>query len=148
MIDQDALAFFNGLSGRLKIELTEPAQQAAPHLLNLVAPKGARIVRVDFELEVFEDDDARPLTEEEWSRVVVRAPRIKMVNLDTPETVVETPAPHGGVFTVRDLQHAVARSEHVSREGGDWMGGVDVHHVYFEGIEPEDGGVWAIAWGS
>lgn len=147
VLDDEALYFFNHLSGKLKIELTEPAQQAAPNLLNLVAPKTARIVRVDFELEVFEDDESRPLTEAEWSRVVLRTPHIKMGSLDTPETVLDIEAPNGKEFTVRDLQQAIARTEHVSREDGEWMGGVDVHHVYFEGIELEND-VWSICWGS
>jgi len=147
MIDEDGLDFFNSLSGRLRIKLTEPAQPASPQLLNLVAPKDARIVSVELVLSVFDNDDARPLTEEEWSRVVLRAPAIKMASLDTTDVVVETPSPNGEVFTVRDLKDAIARTEQMSRDRGEWMGGVDVHHVYFEGIECEDD-VWMIAWGS
>lgn len=102
---------------------------------------------VDFDLEVFEDDEGRPLTDAEWSRVVVRAPRIQMTSLDTPDTVVRIESPNGETFTVRDLQQAVARSERVSREDSEWSGGIDVHHIYFEGIELEDD-VWTVGWGS
>jgi hypothetical protein len=29
-----------------------------------------------------------------------------------------------------------------------WLGGVDVHHVFFEGIKLGDDGVWGTGWGS
>lgn len=147
MIEVEALEFFNSLSGKLHIELSEPARPVAPNLLNLVAPPGACVLRVALTLEVYEEEDFRPLTDEEWSRVVLRAPSIRMASVDTPEIVIETPAPNGEVFTVRHLQGAIARTEQLSRESGDWMGGVDVHHVYFEGMDLEDG-VWVVSWGS
>lgn len=146
-IDDDALEFFNGLSGTLRIELTEPAQQAAPHLMNLVAPATARIKSVAMELHVYEEEDDRELTDEEWNRVVIRAPRIGMRSVDTDEIVIDHDAPDGATFTVRNLADAIAKTERESREHGEWLGGVDVHHVFFEGIELEDG-VWTICWGS
>jgi hypothetical protein len=142
-IDDDALEFFNGLSGVLDIKLTEPAQKAAPHVLNLVAPKAARIQSVAMRLY----DGERELTEDEWSRVIMRAPRIRMRSVDTGDIVIEHDAPNGATFTVRDLANAIAKTERDSREHGEWLGGIDVHHVFFEGIELE-GDVWTICWGS
>jgi hypothetical protein len=146
-VDDDALEFFNGLSGRLEIELTEPAQKAAPHLLNLVAPKSARIKSVAMELHVYEGEDHRELTDDEWARVVIHAPRIHMRSVDTEEIVIDHDASDGATFTVRNLADAIAKTERDSREHGEWLGGVDVHHIFFEGIELEDG-VWTICWGS
>jgi hypothetical protein len=146
-IDEDALEFFNSLSGVLKIALTEPAQRAAPHLLNLVASPTAKIASVSLDLHVFEEDDDRELTDDEWKRVVIRAPRIQMRSVDTDEVVIDHDASDGASFTVRDLANAIAKTERDSREHGEWLGGVDVHHVFFEGIELEDG-VWTICWGS
>lgn len=142
-VDEDALEFFSGLSGVLRIELTEPAQKTAPHMLNLAAPPTARITSVTLELSV----DDRDLTAEEWSRVVIRAPRIRMRSVDTDEIVIDHDAPDGATFTVRNLADAIAKTERDSREHGEWLGGVDVHHIFFEGIELEDG-VWTICWGS
>ncbi len=142
-IDDEALEFFNDLSGVLEIELTEPPQKAAPHLLNLVAPKTARIKSVAMRLR----DGDRELAEDEWSRVVIRAPRIRMRSVDTDEIVIDHDAPNGSTFTVRDLANAIAKTERDSREHGEWLGGVDVHHIFFEGIELE-GDVWTICWGS
>jgi hypothetical protein len=147
-MSDDALEFFNRLSGRLTIELTEPPQQAAPHLMNLVAAPTARIAHVAMSFEVWEgDENFRELTEEEWQRPILREPSIKMRSVDTDEIVIDHAAPNGKWFTVRDLANAIARTERESREHGEWLGGVDVHHVFFEGIELEDG-VWTICWGS
>ncbi len=142
-----ALEFFNGLSGRLEIELTVPAQRAAPHMLNLVASKSARIKHVEMTFSIRGDDDNRELTDAEWNRVVIRKPHIKMCSVDTPDVIVEHDAPDGKAFTVRDLAKAIAKTESQSREHGEWCGGIDVHHIYFEGIELGDG-VWTICWGS
>ena len=30
----------------------------------------------------------------------------------------------------------------------EWFDGVDVHHVFFEGIHQDSDGVWEIYWGS
>jgi hypothetical protein len=144
----DALAFFNRLSGRLHIELTEPAIRLNPRLLNLAAPAAARVTRVSFELEVHDEGDFRPLTDEEWTRVVIEQPRIRICSLDAPpEVKLDLDAPDGRAFTVRDLRDAIEETERQSRDRSRWLGGVDVHHVYFEGIFLEKG-LWQIAWGS
>ncbi|MGA9520488.1 MAG: hypothetical protein WBV82_03435 [Myxococcaceae bacterium] len=61
---------------------------------------------------------------------------------------VEHRAPNGKHFTVRELVKAVEETERQSRSRSNWLGGIDVHHVYFEGIHPENDGTWSIAWGS
>ena len=147
---EDALETFNHLSGSLAIELTEPAVRVAPHMLNVAAPPTAKIKSVSLELHVYDEDaedEFRPLTEAEWSLVVLEEPHIRMADVDTPEVVIEHDAPNGKSFTVRDLKAAIEKTERESREKGEWLGGIDVHHVFFEGIELEDG-VWLICWGS
>jgi hypothetical protein len=156
-IDQEALRLFNRLAGRLDIRLSEPAVPVAPGWLNLKAPPSARIEDVSlimqFSEEVEEDTpwdllpDPRDLTEGEWSRVVLRAPSIRMRG-ENDDEVVEHRAPDSGAFTVRDLAAAIADTERRTRGGTSWEGGIDVHHIYFEGIELEEDGVWCIQWGS
>jgi hypothetical protein len=145
-IDPEGFAFFDGLSGRLHIELTEPAQRVSPRLYNVAAPPAARIVSIRLELEVFEDDEFRGLTEEEWNRVVLRVPRLRARSAGA-DVVVTHDAPDGAAFTVRDLAVVIAKTEHVSREQRPWLGGVDVHHVFFEGVTLRDG-IWESHWGS
>jgi hypothetical protein len=69
------------------------------------------------------------------------------VRHDLNKSRVEHDAPNGKAFTTRDLKAAIEKTEQAGRENAPWLGGVDVHHVFFEGIELEDD-VWTICWGS
>lgn len=147
--DHEGLLFFNQLSGRLHIRLSEPTKPIAEKLLNQAAPPSAQIEEISLSLQVVEDieeDDIRDLTDEEWTRVVLRAPVIRLRGMD--ERVVEHRAPDGKAFTVRDLTAAIAETERQTRGATNWFGGVDVHHVYFCGLQREDDEVWSIGWGS
>ena len=57
-------------------------------------------------------------------------------------------AANGQAFTVEELLKAVEDTERQSRPNSEWFGGVDMHHVYFEGIAEAEDGVWDIQWGS
>lgn len=143
---QEGLAFFNALSGLLRIELTEPAEPVAPGMANRRATETATIHTLRLEMQVMEGEASRPLTEEEWSRIVVREPTIRLVS--DAKVVVAHDAPNGAFFTVRDLTAAVEETERRTRGQTEWFGGIDVHHVFFEGIDQREDGVWTVAWGS
>jgi len=49
---------------------------------------------------------------------------------------------------VRDVAAVVEATERKGRDDASWLGGVDVHHVFLEGLHPTDDGAWRIAWGS
>jgi hypothetical protein len=147
--DDDALRFFNSLSGRLVIELSEPPQPVSPGMLNLASPPTARLRSLSLVMQVLVDVESaelRDLTDSEWNRVVLRSPVIRMRGEE--ESVVEHRAVEGTAFTVRDLAAAIAETERQTRGQTEWLGGIDVHHIYFEGIELEEDGVWFISWGS
>lgn len=141
------LDFFNSLSGILEIELDVPAERVAS-LLNLRASPTSRILRLELKAQVFnrEAEDFRPLTPEEWDSVAFRRSSIQLKSEDAE--VVTHEAPNGEFFTVRDLIKAVEETERKTREQSEWLGGVDVHHVFFEGIHYTKDGVWEIYWGS
>jgi len=40
------------------------------------------------------------------------------------------------------------RLDGLTRDSSKWFGGIDVHHVFFEGIHLDEDDVWAIHWGS
>lgn len=140
-----SLEFFNGLSGALAIELSEPTESIAANLSNQRATATASIKEVSLTLNVFEDGDFRDLTVDEFDRVVLELPKLKLCGLGDS---VEHQAPNGKWFTVRDLAAAVAETESSTRQHSEWFGGVDVHHVFFEGIHQRGDGVWEIFWGS
>src|SRR6185312_13852898 len=114
-VDQEALAFFNDLSGTLDIVLTKPAEPVSPGLMNRSASPDASIRSVSLEMTRYEGDDFHALTEEEQQRVVIRAPRIAMRSGRAKEAIVEHEAPSGGAYTVRDLTVCVEETERKGR---------------------------------
>jgi hypothetical protein len=140
-----SLEFFNHLSGRLEIALTEPTELIRENLINRKAPPTATIKSLALCASVFENHAFRDLTDEELTRVAFDAPEIKLRGRGA---VVTHRAPNGRCFTVGELLAAVEETERQTRQQGEWFGGIDVHHVFFQGISPEDGGVWSISWGS
>lgn len=142
------LQFFNNLSAELEIELTVPAEPVGK-LLNLSASPEAKVATLHLRTEVYNDeiDENRELTVEELAAVAFHGSQIKLRG--ESEKVVSHDAPNGRYFTVRELLQAVEETERQTRGQSQWLGGVDVHHIYFEGIEFNDeDGVWEICWGS
>jgi len=140
------MEFLNTLSGTLEIELTEAPERIAPNLDNMKAPASARIERLALKAQVFENDDLRPLTEEELERVVWQGPEIRLIGENG--AAVAHRAPNGKSFTVREVLAAIEETERQTRGSSEWFGGIDVHHVFFEGLEQEDDNCWQILWGS
>ncbi|MCC6128685.1 MAG: hypothetical protein IT186_02055 [Acidobacteria bacterium] len=147
VVDDAALEFFNGLAGTLRVELNESPQQIGG-LLNLIAPPSARIVSVSFDVHVFdpESEEGRPLTDAELDTVVFTGSALDLRG--EGDVTVTHHAPNGYTFRIRDLIAAIEISERASRDSGDWLGGVDVHHIYFEGMDRSPNGVWNVYWGS
>ena len=142
--------FFNRLSGKLEIELSDPPERIGT-LSNERAPAGAKVLSLKFVPQVWEGDDPRPLTPEELGRVAFAAPTIRLRGeSDRPDAVVDHAAPDGRAFTVRQLLAAVEETERQTRDRSEWFGGVDVSHVYFEGVHPAESGdgSWQTCWGS
>jgi hypothetical protein len=147
LFNEHALAFFNRLSATLAIELTTPAQPVGG-LLNLAASPEARITSLRLNASVFDYDteERRPLTESELDTVVFKGGEIRMRG--ESELIISHLAPDCHSFTIRDLLAAVEATELRSRSSTEWLGGVDVHHIYFEGIHLDVDGIWNIYWGS
>src|SRR5262245_33162572 len=100
--DDEVLRFFNGLSGQLNIELSEQPQPISERLLNQAAPASARLERVSLDLQVVLDKesyDRRELSEEEWKRVIMRVPMLRLRGKNPH--VVEHRPPDGVALTVR-----------------------------------------------
>ena len=158
-MEHPELEFFNTISGELEIELSIPPRQIG-NLMNMEADADAEILSVKLKPHLYseETDDIRNLTLEELDSVAFRAPEIKLRNPDA-ERVVTHQAPNGRYFTVRDLLAAVEETERQVRGDTEWFDGVDIQHVFFEGIyEPDEDdfdddeefqpGVFDIYWGS
>jgi hypothetical protein len=62
------------------------------------------------------------------------------------QSVLKTFKKMGG-FSILDLMDNILELEREARPTTEWFGGVDVHHVYFEGL-CESYGVFNVSWGS
>lgn len=142
----DPLAWFGLLSGTLHLTLSEAPKPMTPHVLNEIAPPDAAIEAISMTWEVYEDETFRPLTEEEWSRLVLPEPRIEIVTLSEDRLTFEAPSPEG--FSTRTLAEIVEESERQTRVRTEWFGGIDAHHVFFEGLTKAADGAYQSAWGS
>ena len=142
------LEFFNSVSGELQIELSVPAQPASPTLLNLLAAPEARVVNLKLTPGVYDEsnNEFRDLTPHEFNSIAFRGSEIRLRNYSG--RIVAHKAPNGALFSVRELLLAVEETERQTRDSTELLGGVDVHHVYFGGIEEADDGVWDIIWDS
>lgn len=57
-------------------------------------------------------------------------------------------APNGSYFTLDDLINAMQNVERKTRCHTSFLGKVDCHHTYFEGLQKEKDGSYLICWGS
>ncbi|MEM1350674.1 MAG: hypothetical protein AAGI01_19080, partial [Myxococcota bacterium] len=106
----------------------------------------ATVKAVKFRVQIYEREEIREVSGEEWEAAVLDESTIKVRS--ESGSVMGFDAPNGKYFTLRDLAEVIERLELVTRGDSEWFGGVDVHHVYFDGISRESDGVWSIFWGS
>ena len=140
-----SLSFFNSLSLILDITLNEQAEPIAEGLVNQVAPSSAMIQSLELTPSVIEDKDLRDLTPEELDLVVFEEAEVRLCGYG--DEVLHR-APDGVSFTVRDLVAAIASTERETRHQRCWYEGIDVHHVFFQGLRQQENGCWKIHWGS
>ncbi len=143
----DELAFFNSLNAQLEIELTEAAKPMSESLLNEVAPATARIVDVNLIAHAYigEEYQLRELSTEELNQVAFDEGSILLMG--DSGGVVKHLSSNSKFFTVKEMLEAVRLTEYKTRGDTDWFGGIDVHHIFFSGIECEKG-IWVIIWDS
>lgn len=114
-------------------------RQRIGSLLNERAQPGASITSLRL-------NPSRPLKNSELDAVAYDGPAIVLQGAGHVPMLHE-PQQGKGFFTVRDLLDAVEKTERDTRHLSEWFGGIDVHHVFFEGFCLEDN-VWHICWGS
>ena len=139
-------AFLDTVSGTLHIKLSEPPVPIREGLLNLKALPSAKLQTVRLELEMFVEEKFRPVTAAERLHIVVVGTPLRLVS-DAGITTTHD-APNGRSFTLEELRAAVEEHERQTRGSTEWFGGIDVHHIYFEGLHPNDNGSYSIHWGS
>jgi len=144
--DHPELAFFNKLGGNLEIQLSEPTEPVSDRLANHKATASATLKSLVMNGQYYDDDAGfRDLASLELEQIAYNESTITLSGAAMEP--VKHKAPNGEFFTVKDLLKAVELTELKTRHKTEWFGGINVHHVYFEGIGCEDG-AWLIYWGS
>jgi len=146
----EGFSFFDGLGGTIEIETSEKPERIGT-LLNLKSTPTSKLLSVKWEPHIYIEDGVRKLTKEEWKLIVFDCPTIKLScatsNYCGDGETTEHQAPNKQYFTIRDMVQAICDNQKQTRGSTDWFGGIDVHHIFFEGIEmTEDIGI--ISWGS
>lgn len=158
-----SIEFFNKFSATLIIELDIPPHQVG-ELLNQYAAESAKIKSVKFNVSAVDYRNVnRPPSDSELDVIVFKQTTLNLCSdldlraarLPDSKVIVAHSAPNGKYFTVRDVIAAIEATEFQTRQHTDWFGGVDVHHIFFEGIhrhpyrhEEVTESAWEICWGS
>ncbi|KAJ3048900.1 hypothetical protein HK097_010108 [Rhizophlyctis rosea] len=145
---------FNKLSFTLQMTF-EPGQKGAfmPPLVNQFVKPDALPTRIYIDasgVQIWQKGGGklRSPTSEEWDSVALDAPEITFRSEAEGEPKKTFRAANGKWFSVRELVGVVEKWEQEDRVRSDWFGGVDAHHIFFEGVEIGDDGFAFVAWGS
>lgn len=143
----------DSLSCRLIVDMDQ-APRAIEGTLNQSEKPGAQVICCKMGIPAFftEDDDLVDLTPLQLSSkaCVESTPLPATIYLSSTtgqDMQVKFTAVNGAWFTVQEVLDAIGAFETAARVQTDWYGGIDTHHVMFEGLEGKDGH-YMICWGS
>ena len=124
--------FNEKFTGHLQIKLSKAAVPVSQRVMNGKAIPSAKIISLKLNVEIFDEDKFRKATQEELDEIIFDIAKITIRSLESLST--EHMAPNSKNFTVKDFFAAIEEHERVIRPKINWFGGVDIHHVCFEGI--------------
>lgn len=118
--------------------------------LEIAVSESEEILSIVFEPSVWIGDSVADFdtpTQAELNEIIINLPEIGLIG--KAGRIIHHKAPNGKHFTAGDICAAVEETEKQTRNETEWFGGIDLHHIYFEGLdETEEKGVYRIYWGS
>ena len=134
------------LSMTLKIDI-ETYQHGM--LLNSFVKPGVQIK--DMELtrpEKYDEstDEFIELTKKELDKIEYPFQEITIKSFNENKIKFKSKSKKG--FTVRELIECIKDVENIARPESEWFGGIDAHHIFFEGLGKIRDGIYEIYWGS
>ena len=146
----------NKIQFRLDI-MTDKERVWTNLIMNRFEQENARIVNIS-RTELYKHDadlnEHISLTIEECNAPGFIGDQIKFFNIwyDRRGHIVdctnETFYNDKGYFTVQEMADIILDFEKMDRPKTRWFGGIDAHHIFFEGIEKNTDGSYRICWGS
>jgi hypothetical protein len=137
----------------LHIILDKKTKRISKKLLNLKSDSNAKILKIEWceplhyynyddeNYENDDDDDIHVCTEEELNSVGYNG---KIFNYENVEYTTEN-----DFFTVKEIFDIILLREPEIRSKTNWFGGIDVHHIFYEGLHfSESLKTFKCAWGS
>lgn len=136
------------LSFSLDIKTSMPSEPIG-NMLNEMVPSDASILAISIPTpSVMDGSEYRNMTETELHEILFTTPSIRITTATPSVKTFTADAPNGKWFSVADTLGAIADVETKVRPLMTWFGGVDCHHVYFEGEGDREKGDILLHWGS
>ena len=143
VFDENGLNLIVGeISTTLDIELDE-SPYTRGNLSNLFAKPTSKITSMKWsEISLYDNDEDthKPLSDSDFAIIGYNKGIIK-INEYTYEK-------EKGFFTIGELFDVILDAEKKIRQNSEWFGGIDVHHIFFEGLWKQKNGTFKIGWGS
>ena len=131
------------LSFTLCIEMTKPSILIG-NSYNEMQHSDSSIIDISTsEVSEYLNGDFKELTKKELDEVAFVGKTITFTDY-----VSKTFKNEKGFFSVKELLKNLVLFEKENRPHTEWFGGIDCHHVFFEGIFKVKGGAYSISWGS
>lgn len=142
-LDPDDISF------SLSIELDIPPTPMGGRLVNLAADKKAKLkeIKVDSVSRYCPDQEEHvEFTDEQLNTLIIyEGEKIEFKHNNTRKVYHFS----NKKATIKQFVDAIVDFEKIARTSGDWFGGIDCHHIFYEGIDPAgENGVYHITWGS
>ena len=122
-------------------------------LLNKFVEPGIKIKSISIDnIEKFLDDEIVKVTEKELDTICYKGKEITLIEQksDYHKGYMESFHTKNKGFTVKDMFNIIVEFEKKARPLSIWFGGIDAHHVYFEGLTQvsDKKNTFTICWGS
>ena len=140
---------FQNAGFNINIRLEEDKTYSTGRLLNIFVKPDSQILDIT-KTNIYkfsEDYDLIDLSEEEVNSLAYNNKSITLVNSAT-ETELQFHSDNEQYFTVQELVDKIMEFEKIDRPKTDWFGGIDAHHIFYEGLHKKDEHIYSVMWGS
>ena len=149
-------AFNKNVTFILGVDTDQPPVQHFP-LLNRFEDPNSKVVDIYCNEITYYDKELNeqvPFTQEELNVPAFIGSEISLSNVWLDRKGKKVAESHmsfcnqKGHFTIQEMVDMVVEFEKVDRPKTCWFGGIDAHHVYFEGLCKQKDGSYSVCWGS
>lgn len=148
------MALLTDIEANLKIDV-DTYHKNAPKFNNFVKP-GEKIKNIEwyknkdgsmFGVITSKPNEYKidPVTTKELNKIYHLCPTITLKSNKAKKSFTNKKG-----FTLKELMNHILTVERLSRPKTDWFGGIDAHHIYFEGLYPvtDHQCTYEVHWGS